>query len=398
MSKKASKEVSLNIEETKEFLNHIVSNNRIIQGRGKIPIATEISGDSGIGKTSITLQLAQEMGLKHVKLNLAQIEELGDLVGFPIRQFEVRKGDETIFIDENYTNEYKENGWKPTGNNQMGYCPPQWIANQDKGGFLILDDWNRADARFIQAVMELIDRQQYISWKLPKDWHIILTSNPDDGDYNVNSIDPAQRTRFISINLKFDVKVWAKWAETEGIDGRCINFLLKHPEMITPKSNARSACMFFNSISSIPVFENKLPLIQMIGEGSVGQEFSSLFTTFINNKLDRLLTPEEIIMGDKEKSIFAQLEAVIGKNDKYRADIASIISTRLTNYTLLIANGEKGEEKITKDVINRIISIVKSKLFIADLTYNLVKGIYNGNTKIFTRLLTDPELTAIVTK
>jgi hypothetical protein len=246
--------------------------------------------------------------------------------------------------------------------------------------------------------MELIDRQQYISWKLPKDWHIILTSNPDDGDYNVNSIDPAQRTRFISVNLKFDVKVWSKWAENDGIDGRCINFLLKHPELINVKTNARSACMFFNSISSLPSFEAELPLIQMIGEGSVGQEFSSLFTTFINNKLDRLLSPEEIIFGEHEKSIFAQLTSVIGGKKDYRADIASIISTRLINYTLLIANGKDGKTKITKDVISRIISIVKSDLFAADLNYNMVKGIYNGNTSIFASLLADPKLTAIVTK
>ena len=64
-----------------------------------------------------------------------------------------------------------------------------------------------------------MDRQEYISWKLPKDWHIILTANPDNGEYLVQTIDTAQRTRFISVNLKFDDKVWAKWAEESGIDG-----------------------------------------------------------------------------------------------------------------------------------------------------------------------------------
>lgn len=41
--------------------------------------------------------------------------------------------------------------------------------------------------------MELVDRQTYISWSLPKDWHIMLTANPDNGDYMVNSIDTAQK-------------------------------------------------------------------------------------------------------------------------------------------------------------------------------------------------------------
>ena len=97
---------------------------------------------------------------------------------------------------------------------------------QKAGGILLLDDWNRADTRFIQAVMELIDRQSYISWTLPKDWHIILTANPDNGDYMVNSVDSAQKTRYVTANLKFDVNVWAQWAESANIDTRCINFFV----------------------------------------------------------------------------------------------------------------------------------------------------------------------------
>ena len=151
----------------------------------------------------------------------------------------------------------------------MSYCAPEWIAGKKDGGILLLDDWNRADVRFIQAVMELVDRQTYVSWSLPKDWHIILTANPDNGDYMVNSVDAAQKTRYITANLKFDVDVWARWAEEEGIDNRCINFLLLHPELVTQETNARSITTFFNSISSFENFEDNLPMIQMIGEGSV---------------------------------------------------------------------------------------------------------------------------------
>ena len=39
----------------------------------------------------------------------------------------------------------------------------------------------------------------------------------------------------------------------------------------------------------------------MIGEGSVGNEFASMFTTFINNKLDKLVTPKDIVLGKAEK-------------------------------------------------------------------------------------------------
>jgi len=395
MTKKAHQPVSLNIDEAKEFLSHIVTNNRYLQENKKLPVAVEVIGDSGIGKTSMILQVAKELDLNLVKLNLAQIEELGDLVGFPIRQFEVCKDkDACIWIDEHAVEEYTKLGYKFSGQNRMSYCPPEWIAGKTKGGILLLDDWNRADIRFIQAVMELIDRQTYISWSLPKDWHIMLTANPDDGEYLVNSIDNAQKTRFISINLKFDIKCWSVWAENNQVDGRCINFLLKHPELVTTNINSRSITTFFNSISSLNSFDTNLPLIQMIGEGSVGPEFTTLFTMFINNKLDKMMSPEDTLHHEKEDYVLNTLKGIIGKEKKYRADLASILSTRLVNYSLYYSKNNK----IEKPFIERLAFLMNEDLFAVDLKYNVVKSIYNGNTSSFKSLMLNKTLLKFLTK
>ena len=385
--------VSINPNELKDFLNHIINNNRHLQENGKGPVAVEVIGESGIGKTSSIVQLAEELDLNFVKLNLAQIEEIGDLVGFPIRQFEVTDGATVKYVDESALEDVRTEGYKTTGKNRMSYCPPEWIANKANGGILLLDDWNRADSRFIQAVMELIDRQQYISWTLPKDWHIILTANPDNGDYLVNSIDNAQKTRFISVNLKFDMECWGKWAENSDIDGRCINFMLMNPELINKEVNSRSAVMFFNSISSIKSFEDSLPLIQMIGEGSVGSEFSSMFTMFINNKLDKIISPQNI-MDQDEKYVLGTLKSIIGDDDKYRADIAATISTRLVNYLERYAT----DNKVEKVTIERIKALVKSDIFTKDIMFNMVKGIYNANTKKYQMMLMDKELSQLILK
>ena len=394
MSKKQAQQVSLNVNETKTFLKHIINNNRFLQQNNKPPVAVEVVGDSGIGKTSTIVQLANELDLHFVKLNLAQIEELGDLVGFPIRQFEVCKDVDCIWIDEHAVEEYTKLGYKFTGLNRMSYCPPEWISGKTTGGILLLDDWNRADIRFIQAVMELIDRQQYISWSLPKDWHIILTSNPDNGEYLVNSIDNAQKTRFISVNLKFDIDCWSEWAENAQIDNRCINFLLKHPELVTTNINSRSITTFFNSISSIDSFENTLPLIQMIGEGSVGSEFTTLFTMFINNKLDKIISPKTILTHESDEYILNTLKGIIGKDSKYRADLASIISTRIINYSIFYAK----ENKIEKPFIDRLALLINEELFTMDLKYSTVKSIYNGDSASFKSLMLNKTLLTFLTK
>ena len=390
-----TKQVSLNVKEVKSFLTHIIQNNRYLQENGKLPVAVEVVGDSGIGKTSTIVQLANELDLKFVKLNLAQIEELGDLVGFPIRQFEVcLPAGECLWIDEHAVMEYTKQGYQFTGANRMSYCPPEWISNSASGGILLLDDWNRADIRFIQAVMELIDRQQYISWSLPKDWHIILTSNPDNGEYLVNSIDNAQKTRFISVDLKFDINCWSEWAEDAQIDNRCINFLLKHPELVSTEINSRSITTFFNSISSLDSFDDNLPLIQMIGEGSVGSEFSTMFTIFINNKLDKIISPETIMNHNNEEYILNTLKGIIGKDKDYRADLASIISTRIINYSLYYAKNNK----IEKSFIDRLAYLINEELFAVDLKYNMVKSIYNGNTSSFKLLMLNKTLINFLTK
>jgi len=418
-------QVNLNIDEVKDFTKHIISNNRFLQEGGKNPVAVEIVGESGIGKTSAVIDIAKEHKLNFVKLNLAQIEELGDLVGFPVRQFQMYKekqvakkiddlnytaaqraaaaaqvGSATMtkkvgqWVDELAVEEYLRQGWKVTGKNRMSYCAPEWIADKKEGGVLLLDDWNRADMRFIQAVMELVDRQQYISWSLPQDWHIILTSNPDNGDYMVNSIDSAQKTRYITANLKFDVDVWARWAEEEGIDTRCINFLLMHPELVTQETNARSITTFFNAISSFDNFEDNLSYIQMIGEGSVGDEFASMFTTFINNKLDKLVTPKDLLTHDNEQYILGELGSCVGTGDAYRADIASTLATRLANYAVVYSKEKTVSQKIT----DRLIALCTKDYFTNDLKYLVIRTIFNGNKQKFNKLMMNPDIMKMTVK
>jgi hypothetical protein len=166
-----------------------------------------------------------------------------------------------------------------------------------------------------------------------------------------------------------------------------------NPEVINKNVNARSAVMFFNSISSIKSFEDSLPLIQMVGEGSVGSEFSSMFTMFINNKLDKIITPQSIVESS-EDYVLKTLKDIIGGDTNYRADIATTVSTRLVNYLGKYAT----ENKVEKDLIGRIKTLVKSEIFTTDICFNLVKGIYNADQKKFQLMLLDKDLSRMVLK
>jgi hypothetical protein len=380
-------QVKLNSAELKDFIKHVINNNRFIQEQGKVPTALNVVGNAGLGKTTVVSNLAKEEGMQFVKINLAMIEELSDLVGFPVKEFQIGKdtpdGLKTKWVTEMEAELAVKAGFKLTGARRTAYCAPEWISGKGESGILLLDDYTRADPRMIQACMDLINTQEYISWKLPKDWTIILTTNPDGGDYHVNSMDIAQTTRFISCELKFDVDCWAQWAEETHMDGRCINFILKHPEIVTEATNPRAITTFFNAISSFEKFEENLPMIQMIGEGSVGADMTSLFTLFINNKLDQLMSPKDILLHDNEDYIVGALKSTIGREDEYRADIASIMSTRLVNFAL--AHFKTNPMK--PEVIKRLEKLVVDEIFAIDLKYMIVRNLINGNKQKFQKLM-----------
>lgn len=394
-----AKQVQLNTDELKQFVSHVVNNNKYLQENGKIPVAVNIEGEAGIGKTTTILQFTKDQNMDYVKLSLSQLEELGDLVGFPIKEFQVAKVTDdgqkvTKWIPENVMPMYIQQKYVPTGEKRMTHAAPEWIQGKGENGLLILDDYTRADARFMQATMEIIDRQEYVSWKLPKGWTVILTSNPDNGDYQVTSLDEAQKTRFITSYLKFDLECWARWAEENEIDTRCINFMLLHPELTEKRANARSFTTFFNSISSLESFEESLPIIQMIGEGSVGGEFATMFTMFINNKLDKIISPEDTLTKD-EAYVMGALSNAVGRDDDFRADISSVIATRLINYSLVFANTKPVPAAMTQ----RLIKLTTDcDAFTDDLRYYIIKEIVNGNKVKFAPLMQNKDVVKMAVK
>jgi hypothetical protein len=388
-------QVKLNIDELKSFMGHMISNNQYIQANGKVPVAVNVEGDAGLGKTSSIKQLAKEHNMDVIMLNLAEFEELGDLVGFPVKEFQIKNAEgKTTWINESQIATATAKGYKVV-DKRMSHAAPEWIQGKGEGGFLILDDYTRADARFMQATMSLIDQQSYASWKLPKNWHIILTTNPDNGDYNVTSLDIAQKTRFISVEVKFDEKVWAKWADSVGIDSRCINFLLMNPEVITQSVNPRAITTFFNAISSIQKFEENLPIIQMIGEGSAGVDVSTMFTMFINNKMDQIISPSDIINNPSDSYVIGALNTAIGSGDSFRADISSVVATRIINYCLIHAE----TKTVSDQMVNRVIKLVTDcEAFTDDLRYYMVKEIVNGNKQKWQKLMMNSTVVKMTVK
>ena len=391
-------EITLN--EFKEVFSYLLDNNKHLEDNNLRPIAVGVEGEAGIGKTTLIEDIAKKRGMTMCKVNLAQLEEIGDLVGMPIKEYEVAwvengKVKQTRWMPESQT-KHLDLRLKLTGKVRMSYAPPAWLPMDENpnGTIVFLDDYTRANSMFMQATMEIINTASYISWKLPKYTSIVLSSNPDDGQFSVTSLDNAQKTRFINFNVKFNIEDWAKWAEEAEIDGRAINFELLYGDEIFKKHNnvqtvnPRSYTTFCKAISGLKNWDNPdtLALILQISKGCFLNDkdniIGNLFTTFIANKLDRLIQPKDMIEL-KWDTLEPKMKNCVYDNGNFRPEIASVLTIRFMNYVLHLF-GTKGAIK-ENVVYDRILEIVNNDemLFSEDLIFHLVKNLitmYPGRT------------------
>ena len=400
-------EITLN--EFKEVFSYLLDNNKHLEDNNLRPIAVGVEGEAGIGKTTLIEDIAKERGMTMCKVNLAQLEEIGDLVGMPMKECEVAwiengQVKQTRWMPESQTKNL-DLRLKLTGKVRMSYAPPAWLPMDENpnGTIVFLDDYTRANSMFMQATMEIINTASYISWKLPKYTSVVLSSNPDDGQFSVTSLDNAQKTRFINFNLKLNVEDWAKWAEEAEIDGRAINFELLYGDEIFKKHNniqtvnPRSYTTFCKAISGLKDWNNPdtLALILQISKGCFLNDkdniIGNLFTTFIANKLDRLIQPKDMIEL-KWETLEPKMKNCVYDNGNFRPEIASVLTIRFMNYVLHLF-GTKGAIKESV-VYDRILEIVNNDemLFSEDLIFHLVKSLitkYPGRTG---KLLMNPTI------
>ena len=383
--------MELSIKELKPLIKYIVKNNKNLQENGKDPVAINIISEAGLGKSSIVQQIAEEMDSNYVKLALAQITETGDIAGFPICLHYCCKddGSDCQWIAPELIDSYVKAGYHITPETKMSYALPEWYKSLDlnKPTILLLDDASRALPNIIQACYELIYKQEFWSFKLPENTTVILTTNPDSGDYNVNSVDEAGTSRMLNFNLRWDVDSWGEYAELSGIDSRAINFMLSYSDELmndhgTHKHimNARSYTMFANVIGGINNWSDSssLATILQIASGSFDDPddiVGSLFTTFIANKLDKLISPEDMLFGDWDV-IEDKIKDCVWDRDQYKTSIASVLQTRLLNKSIAYFSGTGAKNDV---VIDRILKIIDAKqmLFSEDFLFNIIKTLYN---------------------
>lgn len=349
-------------DELVDFVDHLLTANLAAEeaGRSKTPIC--IWGMHGIGKTQIVEQIARRRGFEFAYIAPAQFEEMGDLVGMPAIDGEV-----TV--------------WRP----------PAWVPSDEGPGVLLIDDVNRADDRILRGIMQLLQNFELVSWRLPPRWQIVLTANPDGGDYSVTPMDDAMLTRLMHVTLEFDIDAWARWAEAHDVDPRGIDFVLTYPEVVTGKrTTPRTLTQFFESIRSIDDLRGQLGLVRILADACLDESTVAAFVTFVNQGLGELVQPAAVLAAkDFPRQVEGPVKRLV-EGETLRIDILATLCTRLVNH---IAGLETGPGK---GALDNIKAFAKMPCLPKDLRVSLVRDLLATGNTAMKGLLTDREIGKLI--
>lgn len=286
------------------FMDHVFSANLAAEAKGLPRTPLCIWGTHGIGKTETVESVARGRGWGFAYVAPAQFEEMGDLLGMPR-------------IDA-------------AGN--TAFAPPEWVPRDDGPGILLVDDMNRADGRILRGIMQLLQRHETMSWRLPRGWQIVATANPEGGDYAVSALDPAMLTRLVHATLVFDVRAWATWAEGAGIDRRGIGFVLAYPELIgTERTTPRSLVQLFRLLAPIEDWKASEGLVAHLAEACLDREAATALVGFLRRDDAVLPTPDEVLLArDLGATILPRLRRML-EGEERAMDALLLFCTRLAD-------------------------------------------------------------------
>jgi hypothetical protein len=159
-----------------------------------------LEGPTGIGKSQVVAQFAAQAGLDVTVLDLSLLEP-PDLVGLPVIQ-----------------------------GGRTHYASPAELPTEGRG-VLLLEELNRAEIPVMQPALQLLSARRLHGYTLPPGWSCVAAVNPDDGEHQVNALDPALRARFLQLTVHADRDAWLGWARRANVHPVILGVVEAHDDV-----------------------------------------------------------------------------------------------------------------------------------------------------------------------
>lgn len=341
----------------------------LVLATGEVPL---IVGESGIGKTALAKEIAEENNFSLIVIDGNLLKE-GEIGGLPtIEGYEVvnNKGEKvlrktTVYAVHNKLREIDEE------------------ISKGKTVLLFIDEINRCEHTVQQELMNLILNREINGYKLHKSVKILAAMNPsgkygNDFDYQVVDMDAAQENRFVWLYMEPDYIQWLDWAKAAGIEEKVIEFIGTFPEYLnkvneddiraTPRSYERISSaykIYKEEKASIPraVFLNVI-------QGNVGKLIAEEFVSFIESEYKPLISYEDVFSGES-----LNVEVIERLKSESHSRLYLSAKNILQNLEANIKNND------SEYYTNRLIELLK--IYPADLRIGIMKDIRNSYTEIY---------------
>lgn len=170
----------------------------------KTGISVLLRGHPGVGKSSLALELAQEMGLTLVDIRLAQ-REPAELAGvyFPDREREV-----------------------------LSLFPPEWVRQACEGPTLVfLDEINAAVTRLHQAAAYQIVLERRVGpFRFHPGTRVLAAGNLEEDNAIVTALSSALANRFAHYTMRVDARAWLQWGARHDVDEGILAYIARYGE------------------------------------------------------------------------------------------------------------------------------------------------------------------------
>jgi hypothetical protein len=277
----------------------------------KMPVL--IQGHTGVGKSEIIQQAADDVGIEYIYRDLSLMEAI-DMAGVPFREETREPKGKEISITV--------------------WATPGFLPRDPKSkGILVFEELNRAPRQVRTPCLQFLTTRTLNDYKLPDGWLLVAAINPPGPDYEGEELDAAHLSRFTTINAHADAGEWLTWAKATNQDAHVMAYIHLHRAAIFDGSDLQSNPRNWTAVSTHlkqlaidPPDADFAEMRQALIEGRVGPVHAAAFLEFVRRGEKGESVPGALDLLDKYATYRPQL--CQWKKDR-RTDILQAIGTNM---------------------------------------------------------------------
>ena len=269
-----------------------------------------VIGPAGVGKTEICYQIANEltnelkMPFEIIMVKSPVLSRDDFIIPFPI-----------IEQDENCVME---------GEAGMAYSFKMLYSDfvpkkEGTFGIFVIDEFSRGDHTLQQLLWQVQNEYAIHRYPFPKGWFVISIDNPDDQEYQMDTMeDAAGLRRQNHIYSEVSVKDFLDYAIAQNFHNLVIEFIQTHPDYIYDFEAQKRGSVYANPASYEKLSDHLIKMeldqgidfdeIDIIASGLLNSSMTRMFIEFARDKKD--INPKDVFYD------YAKVKAAIEKLQK----------------------------------------------------------------------------------